>query len=247
MVWMVCLCKKEIYHEITTGRTILNIAEILKQAYGKKAFAAVSLLNGMDPEAQIRFEEKNIGLEYLVKTDHRPYAEQAERFAGDGMDFAPFFSQREYPVIAAEGYIDARRLTKGGRYRDACMELWKETRKHVPDGKHRILVLGTEEFMYPALYAALEIEKMGHDVRFHATTRSPIRPSREADYPLHARYELRSVYDAGRTTYLYELEAYDEVFVITDAPLEERGLESLLGALEEAGNKKIQIVRWCGA
>lgn len=232
--------------EITTGRTILNIAGILEQAYGKKAFAAASLLNGMDTGAQMQFAEKNIGLEYLVKTDHGPYAAQAECYAGDGARFVPVFSQKEYPADKAGGYIDARRLTKGKIYQGACMALWNGIREYVPHEKCRILVLGTEEFMYPALYAAREMEKMGHDVRFHATTRSPILPSKEEDYPLHGRYELRSLYDAGRTTYLYELAAYDEVFVITDAPPQEQGLASLLGALEKAGNQKIRIVRWCG-
>ena len=65
-----------------------------------------------------------------------------------------------------------------------------------------ILVLGTEEFMYPALLAAREMEKLGHYVRFHATTRSPILPGSEESYPLHRRYELKSPYDAERATYV---------------------------------------------
>ncbi len=100
--------------------------------------------------------------------------------------------------------------------------------------------------MYPALFAAREIEKLGHSVRFHATTRSPILPSSEESYPLHRRYALKSPYDAERTTYVYELAEYDEVFVITDVLRDGQGLASILGALEFAGNRKIQIVRWCG-
>lgn len=232
--------------EVTTGRTILNIVSVLEQAYGKKAFAAVSLLNGMDADAEARFAEKGVEATYLVKTNHKPYETAAERYKGDGARFSPVFSEKAYPVLEAGGYINARRLTKGKEYRNACAGLWEEIRRAVPGGKHSILVLGTEEFMYPALFAAREMEKLGHAVRFHATTRSPIQPSREEGYPLHARYELRSPYDGERTTYLYELAGYDEVFVVTDAPKEGQGLMSISGALETAGNRKIQIVRWCG-
>ena len=49
----------------------------------------------------------------------------------------------------------------------------------------RVLVLGTEEFMYPALLAAQSLSGPGVKTWFHATTRSPIAVFREACYPLH--------------------------------------------------------------
>ena len=60
---------------------------------------------------------------------------------------------------------------------------------------NNILVLGTEEYMYPALYTANKLEAQGKEVRFHATTRSPIAVSTEENYPLQVRYELASLYD----------------------------------------------------
>lgn len=36
-------------------------------------------------------------------------------------------------------------------------------------------------------------------------------------YPLHERYELASLYEDGRTTYLYDLASYDAVLILTDA------------------------------
>ena len=56
-------------------------------------------------------------------------------------------------------------------------------------------MLGTEEFMYPALFVGSKLEETGCLVRCHATTRSPIEVSDEEAYPLHARYELRSLYE----------------------------------------------------
>ncbi len=232
--------------EVTTGRTILNIVDVLEQAYGKKAFAAVSLLNGMDASAEMRFAEKGIDLVYLVKTNHKSYEAKAEQYQGDGACFAPMFSENSYSVLEIGGYINARRLTEGEAYRKACAGLWEKIHKAVPDKGCSILVLGTEEFMYPALLAAREMEKLGHYVRFHATTRSPILPGSEESYPLHRRYELKSPYDAERATYVYELAEYDEVFVMTDAPRDGQGIAGICGTLEYAGNRKIQLVRWCG-
>ena len=111
----------------------------------------------------------------------------------------------------------------------------------------RLLVLGTEEFMYPALVAAEHLEREAGSglVRFHATTRSPILPSGEADYPLSSRYELRSVYDGDRTTYIYNLECYDAVLWLHDAPeADHQGISSLSAALESAGCRKLFIGKW---
>ena len=52
-------------------------------------------------------------------------------------------------------------------------------------------------------------------MRCHSTTRSPIVVSLEREYPLHSRYELKSLYDPDRRTFLYDIEKYDKVFVIT--------------------------------
>ena len=56
-------------------------------------------------------------------------------------------------------------------------------------------MIGTEEFMFPALYIGRKMEKEGAEVRCHSTTRSPIAVSLEKEYPLHSRYELKSLYD----------------------------------------------------
>ena len=110
----------------------------------------------------------------------------------------------------------------------------------------RILVLGTEEFMYPALYVGAKLEEAGYTVRMHATTRSPIAVSKEEKYPLHTRYELASLYDKNRTTFVYDLAEYEEVLVLTDAQKQEtEGWESLQRALTLNHNRQIRGIRWC--
>ena len=114
----------------------------------------------------------------------------------------------------------------------------------VPKDAARVLVLGTEECMYAGLIAGLVLERAGHDVRFHATTRSPILTDKDPVYPLHARWELRSLYDPARVTYVYNLDAYDHVCVVTDARTPEAGLQTLLAALEQAGNRSVSVLEW---
>lgn len=243
--------------EVTTGNTILNIVTILKKEYGPDLkFAAASLLNGMTEQARKKFEEQGIDLFWLVKTDHGSYESIAKAVVKDGERFCMRHnpncdnpdrndSDFDVPVLEISGYMNARRLVSAGQYQKACGDLAEALVKKInPAVGTRILVAGTEEFMYPALFAGRSLEERGCEVRCHATTRSPIAVSMAEDYPLHRRYELRSVYDPDRTTYLYDIEPYDKVIVMTDAGLSDKaGLLSLVRALGSKNND-ISIVRW---
>ena len=73
----------------------------------------------------------------------------------------------------------------------------------------------------------------------------PIAVSTEEEYPLHCRYELRSLYDPDRKTFIYDLESYDRVIVMTDSALVSlKGLETLTYALRMK-NENITVIRWC--
>lgn len=243
--------------EVTTGRTILNIISVMQKEYHKDIkFAVTSILNGMSEEHRMLYEENSIDLHYLVKTDHSRYGEIADTFAGDGAykkcftdagEHTNYFSQIEQkvPVVPIAGRMDARRLVDAHAYEAACRKLFEDisVARTLPV-KERILVVGTEEFMFPALFIGAELEKLGNEVKCHSTTRSPIIVSTEEQYPLHARYELRSLYDADRRTFLYDIDAYDQVLVVTDAELsEDEGLNSLLCALKTK-NENITVFRW---
>lgn len=239
--------------EVTTGNTILNIVELIQQAYSRKlAFSVASLLNGMDAEAETRYRERGIRLHYLVKTDHSRYPEMAEEYRGDGMyhkytDSNPAICSVPFPVYQAAGYRDGRRLLKGADYEEACRSLAEQICQWVSFTEGEcVLVLGTEEFMYPAIYTASVIADAGCLVRCHATTRSPIAVSTEVEYPLHERYELHSFYEEERRTFLYDLEKYDKVLILTDAcGASDRGIHDLCCNLAECGNTDIRVVRWC--
>ena len=163
-------------------------------------------------------------------------------------------AQQPIEVQEISGWINARRLHTADTYKQACEQLWQEIQQKYGYTKYtketetgrRILALGTEEFMYPALYVGAKLEEAGYTVRMHATTRSPIAVSKEEKYPLHTRYELASLYDKNRTTFVYDLAEYEEVLVLTDAQKQEtEGWESLQRALTLNHNRQIRGIRWC--
>ena len=248
--------------EVTTGNTIMNIIKMITKEYQKKIkFAVASLLNGMTEESLKIYQDEKIELHYLVKTDHSGYGAVAEQYRCDGLyicaipenhthesadiDVQSEKNMREH-IISIPGWMNARRFVDAKQYEAACKKLAKTviTETVVKQGE-RVLVIGTEEFMYPALLTGYEIEKMGCVVRCHSTTRSPIAVSTEEEYPLHCRYELRSLYDPDRKTFIYDLENYDRVIVMTDAALASlKGLETLIYALRMK-NENITVIRWC--
>ncbi len=269
--------------EITTGNTILKIVNIIKEEFHVTLpFSAVSILNSMDKEAETIYKEQNISCHYLLKTNHDIYPLLAKRCKTDGT-YVELIKDLEgeewnaniFAELEADGYQNARCITKGADYQNACEKFWQQVKTEffrpcskteqnseisvfVNIAEHdeisnsekdrRILVLGTEEFMYPALYAAARIEEMGYHVKFHATTRSPIIVSDSYAYPLHEKFELRSLYDKDRVTYIYELDKYDKVFIITDAKKgQTEGISSLVNALKSRRNTNISIIRWCRA
>lgn len=236
--------------EVTTGNTILNIVRLIGKEYPTDVkFAVASLLNGMDEEAKERYRQHGIALHFLVKTNHNAYGKKAECAAGDGTYIRPEKTQCKSNVqnhrISFPGFLDARRLVDGTKYQKACDKLWEQIAKQINFLEYqKVLVLGTEEFMYPALYAGKKIEELGKEVLFHATTRSPIEVSKEADYPLHTRYELASFYEEERTTYLYNIGKYDAVLILTDAKSEYlSSRNSIINALQQNGNTEIYEIR----
>ena len=234
--------------EVTTGNTILNIISILEKKYSNKfKYSVASILNGMSEESLKLYQEKAIDLFYLVKTDHSKYGEVADGFVCDGNYYDCIErSPKEYSEIRVEGLVNARRLVEAKDYHKGCDALCDtilETLGNIHN--KRILVMGTEECMYPALYVGRKLEEEGNEVLSHSTTRSPIAVSCEADYPLHDRYQLRSLYDDERKTFIYDIGEYDNIIIVTDATNSESlGTTTLINAVA-AKNEKILLIRWC--
>lgn len=236
--------------EITTGRTILQLVRLLRTIYGQQcpAFTAASVLNGMGTAELEIFSKEQIGCVYLHKTNPAFYEAQVRRYKllGNRYDLRTASASLSASPFVYPGALELRRLQKPTAIQAQCAALYRFLKGQIPlQSKERVLLLGTEEFMYPALAAGQLLEQDGYQVWCHATTRSPIVPIVEPGYPLQARWQLRSLYAAERDTYVYNLQAYDTVVIVSDAALAaNEGLENLTAALRQCGNENIYAIEW---
>lgn len=228
--------------EVTTGNTILHIIEVLRKEYPHKnlKFGVASILNGMNDQQLAAFEAQGIRCTFLRKLPPSDYSNLLSRYMFEPSDMheCSYHCTLNSAGFDVPGMPDPRFGIRNRYYMEACRQFSNKILSCIPSGSlsgKKVLVLGTEEFMFvPLLFAAqLEQEHACSQVLFHATTRSPILPCRDDSYPLFSRYEIRSPYDSQRITYLYNLTHYDTVFLLHDSQAGyHRGLESILSALE---------------
>ena len=240
--------------EVTTGNTIEKLILGLRSRFpgGARKFGIVSVLNSMSGERLRELTEKGIACDCLRRVPHQYRAGDIERCPYEPLETAIAGKARQIPpLIRVDGPWNGRLPGETAAVRERCVAFVSKVVDQVqPDpGSQKLLVLGTEEFMFPGLLLGKRLEELRPEltVRFHATTRSPIEVSLHGEYPLHTRYPLESLYQRGRRTFVYDLDRYDLVLIVTDAdPINERGLVSLVGALERCGNSNIKLIQWGG-
>lgn len=241
--------------EISTGQTIINFVQALKDKKyirDDKTIEVATIINGMVESDQNRFDEFNIKPYSLIKTisDKQilefPMNKSISKETANINTNSPIVEQYEI-----KGKIDPRLGVYTNVYETAIKELEGSILDIINDKMSedtKLLVLGTEEFMYPAIKVGYSIEKKWNNkVRVHATTRSPILPKAEEDYPIKSGFKLKSFYEDSRKTFIYNLDYYDKVIIISDTDSQENwnlGLNSLVDKLKDFGCKEIYGIRW---
>lgn len=208
--------------EISTGKTLLNITNELKRAFPEiydKRIVIGSILNRITKEREDIFNQNNIYFESVFKTsvsDPELIRNGTELTAPSDEFYNAKTTDNHKPFHFA--FSDVRTSINVQDYLDNCQQLACYIMEHFSfSGYKRILVLGTEECMYPAIYVARMIEnKYNIEAFCHATTRSPICVSRDKKYPIQNGYIIPSFYDDKRISYIYNLQEYDAAFVISD-------------------------------
>lgn len=241
--------------EVTTGKTICGLIDRLSERFDTAHlhYTVLSLLNSMSDERVRELRSRGIDCLCLCRIPYEYEKDSILDVTGDP-DLHIRISPRE-----TEGALKAElicrcpvhpsRVVRFQAYERAAAEFAEEIRRRLLDGTEpvdRVLVLGTEEFMYPTFTVGSMIRRLGYGktVRIHATSRSPILASRRDGYPLTVRYQMRSPYDPERCVYVYNLERYDRVILLTDAAEPAGGIADLTEALRQAGNREIALVRW---
>lgn len=236
--------------EVTTGNTIEKLIREIEKTYGPGLhYGILSILNSMTDERKKELKEKGIDCSYVCRLPHEYHIDGLDAYSYcTGEKRADGTINLEWKEIRIGGYWNCRMTEKTGRLKGKVDVFVKNAiRKAGIRNGADILVLGTEEFMFPAMAFGAKIKETDPEasVHFHATTRSPIEVSTDAGYPLHNRCVFDSQYEVGRRTYLYNLRKYDQVFIVTDAAkVNEAGLKSLIRALAEYGNDDITLIRW---
>lgn len=212
--------------EISTGKTLLNVIGQLRKEFPEirnKKIVAASIINRLSREDEKRFSDAGIESVFLVKMGGEDLTEAVAHF-----EIAPAGSVNveknlaDYEVIQTDvSYMNARLGVTISKYKAQCQAEAAKLAGYFAQsfGNNRnVLVLGTEECMYPSLILGQELERSGiaASVKCHATTRSPIGICQDEDYPIHSGFKLHSLYDNRRETYIYNLTAYDVAVVVTD-------------------------------
>ncbi|WP_108308056.1 phosphoribosyltransferase domain-containing protein [Metalysinibacillus jejuensis] len=212
--------------EITTGQTVINIITSLRERFSHKRYIILSLLDWRTPahcERASKFAEAQ-GIELffysLVKGTVQttgslelPYQASAE---GDN----DAYTLINVPATAKhKGY-----LQHSGRFgtNQSLVTYCKEVAAILtPLRTGRSAVIGTGEFMYVPMKIA---SYMGEDVWYHATTRSPIYVYDAPHYPIVKRFTI-----AGEIEhYIYNVESYDDIFIIVEKQLTTAELTALV-------------------
>ncbi len=240
--------------EVTTGNTICNLIDCLRKRYGFShlKYGIASILNSMTDDRMAELEKMGIDCVCLCRI---PYEYGKDRIID--VPFEPCLhltaqgtGRKEEPEVQYINPVNPRSDTLFSEYRNAVNAFADSVLNMLRIGRkpsRELLVLGTEEFMFPTFVLGQRIRKEGlaEEVFVHATTRSPITAWKGEGYPLTIRYQLRSPYDPGRKTFIYNLRKYDRVIILTDAPNQTTGFADLYEALEMAGNTgNIMLAGW---
>lgn len=106
----------------------------------------------------------------------------------------------------------------------------------------KTLVVGTGEFMHIPMHIA---SMLGDDVYFQSTTRSPIYPTTEENYPIQQKLTFSSPENAGVINYLYNIRPcdYDEIFVLVERIASIEDSYSLVHSLKQVGIPHVHLVQ----
>ena len=205
--------------EISTGKTILNFIEAFnKVAKSKIEFGVASICNwqttdnrekykelGIDTFALIEGElvdsRKKLGVEVIDYSENEnidimidwPGESMRERVGGFGLGDIDWLSDTIKKAILTDIELNNEDKTAG----------------------LNICVLGTEEYMYIPMVVAMQLENYGMQVKYHATTRSPIDVMIRNEGAIKNKSRFMSAY-GNYETYIYNLTKYDGVYIISD-------------------------------
>ncbi len=228
--------------EVTTGNTICKLIDAIKNRFDldNMQFGIISILNSMSDERINELNNQGVSCQYVKKIPFEYHIEEIDNYQYDTeeLDYTSnIINNKSVKISFVQSDLsNLRFLVSKKQYSDSVMQYLDEIMQGVNlTNVRKVLVLGTEEYMFvPMLLASMIKEKNPNiQVRNHATTRSPIMVSKDAKYPLNNRVILKSCYEKTRTTYLYNLDNYDLCIVLSDSTGELEAYNDILCAINK--------------
>lgn len=239
--------------EVTTGNTICKLIKAIDEKYTQKHinYTIASVLNSMSETKIEELENKGIDCIFVEKLPFE-YMVSTVNDLPEISDSMYDYTNADADMIDIQtimGKVNPRYTCKIDEYAASvnCLCGCIYEREFREAEYQKLLVIGTEEFMYPAIEFASYVQdrKRGIYIKTHSTTRSPIMAYSKENYPLRHRVKVRSPYEDERITYIYNLDKYDKVVIISDAKSDSiQNLKYLCSALKDAGNENISVYRW---
>ena len=239
--------------EISTGNTLVNMVTQLKEQYPilqRKQLVAASILNRVSVENQARMEQVGMECAYLLKLPEIDYTALVQDIQVKEAEKA---GKRSGVCVKKELQCDALYNPRKGiviqEYIKNCEQMSESAISAILSkitANSNVLVLGTEECMFPALCLGEMLEKQDLEltVKCHATTRSPIGICMEQEYPIVAGSKLQSFYAENRDTYIYNLVEYDVVIVVSDTALQDlQAFENIMGAFPKKEQQQFYYIQ----
>jgi hypothetical protein len=234
--------------ELTTGRTLLNAIAAIQALAPRPHYRVAGLLDWRNGAARDAFAdaEARLGTTITVTSLVAGEASWAEGPRPEAAEPAP-------PPLPLDGVRVIRHAVSLGRgvarhgWDSGDQEAFESqvaaaaARLEAARTGPRALVLGTEEFMYAPLRAAMA---MGDGVVYQSTTRSPILAADVAGYPVRQKAAFVNPAAPTRTSFVYNVVpgAYDDIFVLFDEEHADAEVAPLVGALSAARPAALHLV-----
>lgn len=241
--------------EISTGKTLINIINNFREKFpqlNQKEIICASVINRVSDENMQNLQKAGIKCEYLLKLPQEDYESKVKNIrVSEAFKLVDTAFQNDCITINISPVQNPRKGVNISEYYESCIISAKEIYQKIfidfnlDKISGDILILGTEEFMYPALISANWIKQNFNKNTFcHATTRSPIGICPDKNYPIYEGFKIPSFYDISRETYIYNLRQYECVVIFTDSKnINQKSVNTLAAALKRHDCKNIFIAR----
>ena len=254
--------------EITTGNTVINIIQTLRQKFPLvRHYAVLSILDWRSEQQQKVFqqleEQWGISIEFIAIMCGQFSCEGAPNLTSEQPKIITCAPQ-DITLIPIKESLDCkfyRSIAENGLVNNqpyvlATGRFMLTTKQHIEQKKMLqaiaeqlkelrtggpALVIGTGEFMYVPMQIA---SYLGENVYFQSSTRSPIYCTDELDYTITEKIVFESPENNGVENYLYNIQnrPYSELFIIVERIASKEIIARLVEALQSISSAKIYVI-----